>query len=152
MKLKVDILKANLSDIPDIAAIEEKYIPNGWSEKGFSDWLENDNTVIFKAVLESEIIGFINGSWVLDEAELLNIAVVENVRRNGVAAMLLEILENYFRKKNAEKIFLEVREKNASAISFYEKYGFVKNGLRKNYYSSPDDNGVLMMKNLKTGE
>ncbi len=152
MMQKADILKADISDISDIAAIEEKYIPDGWSEKAFSDWTDNQNTVIFKAVLDGEIIGFANGSWVLDEAELLNIAVAEQARRKGVATMLFEALENYFREKNAEKIFLEVREKNLSAINFYEKHGFVKNGLRKNYYSNPVDNGVLMMKIIKTGE
>ncbi len=152
MKQKADILIADISDIPEIAAIEEKYIPNGWSEKGFSDWLQNKNTVIFKAVQDGEIIGFANGSWVLDEAELLNIAVVEKSRRSGIAQMLFKALENYFKEQAAEKIFLEVREKNEPAISFYEKNGFEKNGLRKNYYSNPLDNGVLMMKIIKTGE
>ncbi len=152
MKQKADILIADISDIAEIAAIEKECIPNGWSEKGFSDWLQNKNTVIFKAVQNSEIIGFANGSWVLDEAELLNIAVVEKSRRNGIAQMLFDALENYFKEQNAEKIFLEVREKNQSAINFYEKNGFEKNGLRKNYYSNPTDNGVLMMKNIKTGE
>ena len=152
MKQKADILIANISDIPEIAAIEKECIPNGWSEKGFSDWLQNKNTVIFKAVQSGEIIGFANGSWVLDEAELLNIAVMEKSRRNGIAQMLFDTLENYLREQDAEKIFLEVREKNQSAINFYEKNGFEKNGLRKNYYSNPQDNGVLMMKNIKTGE
>lgn len=152
MMQKADILKSDVSDIPEIALIEEKYIPNGWSEKAFSDWTNNQNTVIFKAVLDGVIIGFANGSWVLDEAELLNIAVAEQARRKCVATMLLEALENYFMEKNAEKIFLEVREKNLSAINFYEKHGFVKNGLRKKYYSNPVDNGVLMMKIIKTGE
>ena len=152
MRQKADILMAGQRDIPEIVKIEEKYIPNGWSEKGFSDWLENKNNVIFKAVEDGKIIGFVNGSWVIDEAELLNIAVVEKSRRKGVAAMLLEALERFLREKNAEKIFLEVREQNLAAISFYEKNGFEKNGLRKNYYSNPRDNGVLMMKKIKTGE
>ena len=152
MRQKADILMAGQRDIPEIVKIEEKYIPNGWSEKGFSDWLENKNNVIFKAVEDGKIIGFVNGSWVIDEAELLNIAVVEKSGRKGVAAMLLEALERFLREKNAEKIFLEVREQNLAAISFYEKNGFEKNGLRKNYYSNPRDNGVLMMKKIKTGE
>lgn len=149
MKQRVDILKADISDIPEIAQLEEKCIPNGWSEKGFSEWFANKNTVIFKAVLNNRIVGFANGSWVLDEAELLNIAVEESFRRNGIAQLVFDALEDYFKEVSAEKIFLEVREKNASAISFYEKNGFAKNGLRKNYYSNPKDNGVLMMKNIK---
>ena len=83
MRQRADILIAGQEDIPEIVKIEEIYIPDGWSEKGFSDWLKNKNTVIFKAVEDGEIVGFVNGSWVLDEAELLNIAVVEKSRRKG---------------------------------------------------------------------
>ena len=148
MKQRVDISKCGISDISEIAELEEKYIPGGWSEKAFSDWLKNDNTVIFKAMLEGKIIGFINGSWVLDEGELLNIAVDENFRNHGIAAMLLEALEKFLGENNVKKLFLEVRERNIPAISFYTKHGFNKNGLRKNYYKNPEDNGILMMKKL----
>ena len=148
MTQRVDILKADTSDISEIAAIEQKCIPDGWSEKGFSDWLENKNTVIFKAVSDGKVIGFANASWILDESELLNIAVYENYRNKGIAQKIFIFLEKFLMKKNVKKIFLEVREKNLPAISFYEKNGFVKNGLRKNYYKNPVDNGVLMMKNI----
>lgn len=148
MKQRVNISKANLSDISQIALIEKKCIPDGWSENGFSEWIKNENTVIFKAVTDEKIIGFANGSWVLDEGELLNIAVYEEYRKNGIAQMLFESLEKYFAEKEINTVFLEVREKNIPAISFYEKNGFIKNGLRKNYYHNPNDNGVLMMKNI----
>lgn len=148
MKQRADISKCGISDISEIAELEEKYIPDGWSEKAFSDWLKNNNTVIFKAVLGGKIIGFINGSWVLDEGELLNIAVDENFRKKGIAAMLLDALEKFFAENNVKKIFLEVRERNIHAISFYIKHGFNKNGLRKNYYKNPEDNGILMMKKI----
>lgn len=148
MRQKVDILKAGISDIPEIADVEEKCIPGGWSEKGLLDWLKNENTVIFKAVLDDEIIGFANASWVLDEGELLNIAVVENYRNMGIAKELFNYLEKYLKDRKVEKIFLEVRKKNIPAINFYEKHGFIKNGLRKDYYKNPADNGVLMMKNI----
>lgn len=94
------------------------------------------------------MIGFANGSWVLDEGELLNIAVLEKYRRQGLAEILLKTLEDFFTEKNITVIYLEVREKNQSALSFYEKHGFIKNGFRKNYYRNPDDNGVLMMKKI----
>ena len=148
MKQKADILRADISDIPEITGVEEKCIPGGWSEKGFSDWLQNKNTVIFKAVLDGKTVGFANGSWVLDEGELLNIAVLENYRNMGIAGELFNFLEKYLKEKKVRKIFLEVREKNLPAISFYEKHGFIKNGLRKDYYKNPADNGVLMMKNI----
>lgn len=147
MKQRVDIKKCGLKDIVEIAALEEKYIPDGWSEKAFSDWFENNNDpIIFKAVINEKIIGFINGSYVCGEGELLNIAVDEAFRDCGVGSALLTALEEYLSEKNTEIIFLEVREKNTSAIKFYEKHNFIRNGLRKNYYKNPVDNGVLMMK------
>lgn len=151
MKQRDDIYieKCGLSDISQIAELEEKYIPDGWSESAFSDWMKNDNTVIFKAIAKDDIIGFINGSWVSDEGELLNIAVDENFRKQGIAAMLLEALERCFKEKNVLKLFLEVREKNISAINLYVKHEFIKVGLRKKYYKNPDDNGILMMKKLR---
>ena len=106
------------------------------------------STVVFAAVCNGEMIGFANGSWVLDEGELLNIAVLEKYRRQGLAEILLKTLEDFFTEKNITVIYLEVREKNQSALSFYEKHGFIKNGFRKNYYRNPDDNGVLMMKKI----
>ena len=86
--------------------------------------------------------------WVLDEGELLNIAVLESYRNNGIAGELFEKMERFFSEKGIKIIYLEVREKNQPALSFYEKYGFIKNGFRKNYYRNPDDNGVLMMKKI----
>lgn len=148
MMPKVDIKKCSNSDIHQIAMLEEKYIPNGWSERSFENFLKNNNIIILKAVFENEIIGFLNGSFVLDEGELLNIAIDESFRRQGIAKNLLENLESYFTEKKVKKIFLEVREKNISAVNFYIKNGFLKNGLRKNYYKNPNDNGILMMKLL----
>ncbi len=148
MTQKVDIVKATGTDISAIALIEKMCIPDGWSEKSFFDWIKNNNTVIFKAVTDGEIIGFANGSWVLDEGELLNIAVCKEYRKNGIADKLFKALESFFAENGVNTIFLEVREKNFPAINFYEKQGFMKNGLRKNYYRTPTDNGVLMMKNI----
>lgn len=150
MKLRADIIKCGFSQLEKIAEIESKCIPGGWSLKAFEDWFDEKKSIVLAAVYKGEIIGFANGSWVLDEGELLNIAVLEKYRRRGLAENLLKTLENFFAEKNVTVIYLEVREKNQSALSFYEKHGFIKNGLRKNYYRNPDDNGVLMMK--KTGD
>jgi len=148
MKLKADIIKCGFDELKKIAEIESKCIPDGWSLKAFEDWFEEKKTVVFAAVCNGEMIGFANGSWVIDEGELLNIAVLEKYRRQGLAEILLKTLEDFFTEKDITVIYLEVREKNQSALSFYEKNGFIKNGFRKNYYRNPNDNGVLMMKKI----
>ena len=148
MKLKADIIKCGFDELKKIAEIESKCIPDGWSLKAFEDWYDDKKTVVFAAVCNGEMIGFANGSWVLDEGELLNIAVLESYRNNGIAGELFEKMERFFSEKGIKIIYLEVREKNQPALSIYEKYGFIKNGFRKNYYRNPDDNGVLMMKKI----
>ena len=147
MKQRVDIAVKQCSSeqLPLIAGIEKKYIPGGWSEKGFSDWLElNENAVIFGAFDEGKLIGFVSGSHAFEEGELLNIAVEEQYRRRGIAQLLLGTLFQHFAGMNVEKVFLEVRERNDPAVGFYKKNGFVQVGLRKNYYRDPTDNALVM--------
>lgn len=145
----VGVVKADSSHIKKIAEIERECIPDGWSEKAFRDALCSENSLIFAAVCDGETIGFLNGSFVLDEAELLNIAVSAEYRRNGAASELLGRFERELLSLEVKTVFLEVREKNTFAIRFYAKYGYTQNGLRKNYYCSPTDNAVLMAKLLR---
>ena len=141
----IEVRRCTAEELPQIVSIEERYIPCGWSEKGFSEWLElNENAVIFGAFDGDKLIGFVNGASAFEEAELLNIAVEEEYRRQGIAQMLFDTLFQHFKGKGVERIFLEVREKNATAVGFYKKNGFEQVGLRKNYYREPADNAVVM--------
>lgn len=148
MTLKADVVRADKSHIRQIAELEKSCIPNGWSESAFLQALDNPNSLIFAAASGGEVKGFLNGSYVLDEAELLNIAVSENYRNLGIAGMLLAAFEEELRKHGVKTVYLEVRESNAPAMGLYEKHGFIQNGLRKNYYRSPVENAVLMVKKI----
>ena len=141
----IRVRECTKEELPQIVRIEEKYIPSGWSEKGFAEWLElNENAVIFGTFLGDRLIGFANGSYAFEEGELLNIAVEEEYRRQGIAQTLFNTLFQHFTDMGVEKIFLEVREKNTPAVKFYEKNGFEQVGVRKNYYREPADNAVVM--------
>lgn len=144
MSQRVDIIKAEALHIPRIAEIEAECITDGWSENAFTEALNNKNALIFAAVCDGEVIGFLNGSFVLDEAELLNIAVTAKSRRMGAAGALVESFFAELEVLSVKTVFLEVRESNSGAISLYEKYGFEKSGMRKNYYHNPTENAVLM--------
>lgn len=146
MTQRADVVRADKSHISQIAELEKSCIPGGWSEKAFEQALENPNALIFAAVCGGEVVGFLNGSYVLDEAELLNIAVSEKSRKSGIAGMLVTAFEDELRKLGVKTVYLEVRDGNTPARKLYEKHGFTQNGLRKNYYSSPVENAVLMMK------
>ena len=88
-------------------------------------------------------------SAVLDEAEILEVAVSEDLRRNGIASELMDEVFVWCGKNGIAQIFLEVRESNFAARSYYKKYGFVEDGVRKNYYRDPIENAVLMSKKLQ---
>ena len=104
----------------------------------------NNDTDFSKIFDGDKLIGFVNGSFAFEEGELLNIAVEEDYRRQGIAQMLFDTLFQHFTDMGVEKIFLEVREKNTPAVGFYKKNGFAEVGLRKNYYREPTDHAVIM--------
>ena len=109
---------------------------------------ENKYSIILSAVSAGRVIGFLNGTAVLDEAELLNIAVMEEYRGMGAGGALIGEFLHILSDKNVGTVYLEVRESNAEAISLYKKYGFEQNGMRRNYYRHPVENAVLMMKKI----
>lgn len=148
MTQRVDIETADRRHIRQIAEIENGCIPGGWSENSFFEALENEHSIMYAAVIGERVAGFLNGSYVLDEAELLNIAVSEEFRRNGIALRLYTKFENKLLELGIRTIYLEVRESNSAARRLYERLDFKQNGVRKNYYRSPVENAVLMVKQL----
>jgi [ribosomal protein S18]-alanine N-acetyltransferase len=94
------------------------------------------------------VCGFLVIRTVAQEAEILNLSVDPARRRAGNATALLLAALRECRALRVKKIFLEVRESNLPAISFYEKHGFVRNGRRAAYYQNPTEAAVLMMREL----
>ena len=96
----------------------------------------------------SGVLGFIAIRMVSDEAEILNLAVVESHRRRGLASELLRMAESRAKALGAVVLFLEVRESNLAAIRFYERRGFVRCGRREEYYREPEEAALVMKKKL----
>lgn len=148
MKQRADIVRADASHIERIAEIGECFSAEGWTKETFGSWLERENSVMLAAVCGNGAVGFVSGSYVIDEAELFNIAVLSEYRGNGIADKLMNCFENELSGLGVKKIFLEVRESNAAALSLYKKHGFEQSGLRKNYYIDPRENAVIMSKEV----
>jgi [ribosomal protein S18]-alanine N-acetyltransferase len=104
-------------------------------------------------VIESgaRIEGFLVVRIVLDEAEILNIAVDQLARRKGRATALLQESLKELGRAGVQRVFLEVRESNAAATAFYTKLGFEMFGKRPGYYRDPEE-GALCMKKRLTGQ
>jgi ribosomal-protein-alanine N-acetyltransferase len=92
---------------------------------------------------EPRILGFLVAQRVDAQWELENIVVAETARRRGVGTRLLEELVTKARAEQGSRIFLEVRESNQSARALYRKAGFKETGLRKSYYSKPEEDAIL---------
>jgi len=111
-----------------------------WTIDSIRHILENPKTVAFAAIENERLVGHIYMQQIIDEGHIVNIAVCKSHRRRGIAKKLVEKLIN-----SAKISFtLEVRESNIAAISLYEKFGFKPEGIRKDYYSQPQEDGIIM--------
>ena len=131
-------------DCEVVSEIEKKCFSDPWSKESFEAEFNLDYAFYFAAYEENEVVGYIgvhNTPW---EGEITMIAVHLAYRRRGIAQKLLETLIAFEKEKGVEQINLEVRESNLPALKLYENCGFVRNGIRKNYYKIPVENAILM--------
>lgn len=134
--------------LDDVYIIETECFSHPWSKQSLEEELNNETSLFLVAKEENEVIGYIGMSIVIDEGYIFNVAVRESYRNKGVATALINELVTYGKKNNFSFITLEVRESNLPAISLYSKFGFIKAGERKNYYSNPKENAILLTKYL----
>lgn len=132
-------------------------LPEHWSLDGVRDVLKYDNNIYYVAINTTnedciddnpDIIGFGGIMTVADEAELLNIAIDERERGKGIASMIMKQLLNDAKSRDCVRMLLEVRSKNDVARHLYRKLDFSELTVRKNYYSNPSDDAVIMERKL----
>lgn len=138
------IKKADIGYLEEIAKIEKEVFAHPWSAKSIKILLEDEKSVAFIALVENKVIGYCGLNTVLDEGYITNVAVLEKYRRQGTGQTLVKALCTYAEESSLAFLTLEVRKSNFPAISLYEKNGFEKVGERKDYYSSPKENALLM--------
>ena len=95
-----------------------------------------------------ELAGFLITRRILQDIEILNIAVRPGARRQGAGSALLREVLEWGKSFKAEKAFLEVRASNRSAINFYTRFGFQVTGRRPRYYTAPVEDALLLTANL----
>lgn len=133
----------------DIAVIEKHCFSTPWTDEQIKN--SDDSTVFFVAKTEEKIVGYAGMYTVLDEGYVTNIGVMPNFRRKGIGKKLLENLLEYSAELKLEFLSLEVRVTNIAAITLYETFGFEKMGERKDFYSNPKENALIMTRFLKNG-
>lgn len=135
-------------DVKAIAEIERLCFSTPWSEEGIREELTNENARFFVFEKQGETVGYMGMHIVLDECYIANIAVLPSHRREGIGQKLLSYGESLAKKESCSFITLEVRVSNSGAIGLYEKNGFERMGERKNFYSDPTENALIMTKNF----
>jgi ribosomal-protein-alanine N-acetyltransferase len=133
-----------IEDAKGLAELDKLCFAVPWSEKSFLEEAENSLAKYFVAKIEDEIVGY-GGIWLVSgEGQITNIAVHPDMRKKGIASGILK--ELITSAADCAQIFLEVRESNSAAIGLYEKHGYISQGQRKNFYSSPTENALIMTK------
>lgn len=130
-----------------LAEIEKACFHAPWSEAMLRE--ELDKGIFLVAEQDGQAVGYIGCQTVLDEGYITNVAVSPDCRRQGIGRALIAELGSCARAKELSFVTLEVRASNASALALYEGAGFGRVGVRKNFYSAPSEDAVLMTRFLK---
>ena len=156
-RTRITIRGATRDDLERIHAIERVAFSDPWSRASFAELLRNPN--VFFAVAEERpehegtggaaaVVGYAVAWFVVDEAEVANVAVAPEVRGRGVGARLLDEVLEAARERGVSAAYLEVRDSNAPARSLYRSRGFVEVGRRRRYYRRPVEDALVMRREL----
>ena len=137
------------NDVDGIEEIEKECFSTPWTRDGILSELTNKTARFFVAEFMGETAGYLGMHIVLDECYIANIAVKEEFRRKGIADKLLSVGEERAKEENCTFISLEVRVSNEKAIALYRKRGYNEMGERKNFYSDPVENALIMTKDFQ---
>ena len=132
------LTSADIDYIEQIFNLEKEIFKNSaFSIDYLKTLIKGDNSFIYVYLIDDKVSGYLMVLDSIDVYEILAIATVEEYRNKGIAQKLLD-------KIKTKDIFLEVRESNKIAINFYKKNKFKEISIRKNYYSKPNENAIIM--------
>ena len=133
-----------VEDLDQVMKIEESLFAVPWTREGYFTFLTRENSMFLVVEEKGEILGYCGLLMVLDEGDVTNVAVRGDRQREGIGNFLMESLIRLSREQGIRMIHLEVRAGNETAIRLYERLGFVRDGLRKAYYTDPVEDTILM--------
>lgn len=142
------VRQMEVDDLQQVMVIENENFTMPWTDKGFLTFLVRYDTLFLVAEEAGEILGFAGVVMVLDEAELVNVAVRKSRQKQGIGRLLVESLMRLIAEQEIELLHLEVRVSNIEAISLYKRIGFEEVGMRHNYYEAPREDAVLMNRRI----
>jgi len=149
-RISISFNKLSSFEIPSLLSIEERNSDYPWSQLQFTTSIENSNNLCYCLSLDDKTIGYLIAMLAGDTADILNIGIDPDFKRQGHGTALLNHLIEELRKRDIGEILLEVSAGNQSAIQFYKSQGFEEISVRKNYYTKNSKNqshredGIIM--------
>ena len=134
--------------VAQVAALEKLCFSDPWSEKSVASELENELSLWLVALDGETVAGYIGSQTVMDETDMMNVAVHPDYRKQGIATGLIVGLVEELRKRGSHSLTLEVRVSNDAAIRLYRLLDFQEVGLRKNYYRNPREDALILRKDF----
>ena len=145
--MEYTVCDVTAAHIPQIEALERQCFSMPWTAELLQSQMKGSQHEFIAAVSpEGNVLGYVGMMYVLDEGYISNVAVSPEHRRQGIADKLIDRLCTICEGLSLSFVTLEVRAGNAPAIALYEKHGFRRVGLRKNYYERPKEDALLMTK------
>lgn len=142
----MEIRKMIADDVPRVAEMEREIFSDPWQEKDIFSYVTMTTGICYSAVSDGKVIAYVIGRMIAPEGEIYRIATDEKYRKKGIAYRLLDYAVKCEKGRGLECLFLEVRSKNIPARNLYRAYGFREVGERKNYYSNPTDDAIIMLR------
>ena len=146
--MHIKIVPMNADHLEELEKLERLCFSRPWSRKMLAEELENQCAAFLVAQdgETGQVIGYAGLLVVADEGYITNVAVDPSRRRQGVAAQLLQIFDNFARGNQLAFLTLEVRPSNTAAIALYQGFGFREVGRRRNYYDLPKEDALILTK------
>lgn len=139
-------MKLTEAELLQLFEVEQTCFHGNWTNETLLSELKSPTSRFCTEKRDNIIVGYALGKIAADESELYRIAVLPQYRRQGIAEKLLNELHKILIGSGAACCFLEVRSKNSPAIALYQKCGYNRIALRKNYYG--DDDAVIFRKDF----
>ena len=142
----IEILIMNESHVAQVAELEKSCFSAPWSENSIRYELTIPLSLWLVAMEADALAGYVGSQSVIDEADMMNIAVHPDYRNQGVAKNLIQTLMDTLSGQGSHSLMLEVRQSNEPAKNLYASLGFETVGIRKNYYRNPKENALILRK------
>jgi ribosomal-protein-alanine N-acetyltransferase len=142
------IVNMTADHVASVAELEKLCFRDPWSEKSVASELNNPLSLWLVALEDGGVVGYVGSQTVMDETDMMNVAVHPDHRRKGIGQQLIDELVRRLEKQGSVSLTLEVRAYNEPAKQMYEKLGFAIAGRRPNYYRNPKEDALILRKML----